>query len=373
MVPRVFVSSTIEDLRDLRGRIRQQIVDLGYDPVMSEHGEIPYQPDQQAEASCYATGPECDLAVVLIGRRYGQRASNKKSVTHNEFDALLAARVPIITLIDKEVLTFKKVYDANPGEQRPAMPGIEDPQGIFAFIEAVQQSPYNNAFLGYTDAADACGILKKQLAGIFRKLLEGQRRPSKPDSRSEQRVGGVCGPQAEPPALRVSYDSTRTPERLPVIDRRSGGRIGRGCYCHLLVSAEGGHMARGCRGRLLEVGVPDGAGGFVGHPQFKKPELLKWANEPDHRPVDIDPDCPRRLDLCMILDTHPDILIFETPKDTLGSRTDFPPGVYLVKVRLDALNAAPADGIFMLQFGGHWDDVSISQVVADPPMTSLPR
>ena len=42
MIPRVFVSSTIKDLQHVRDAIRELIMELGYQPAMSEHGEVGY-------------------------------------------------------------------------------------------------------------------------------------------------------------------------------------------------------------------------------------------------------------------------------------------------------------------------------------------
>jgi hypothetical protein len=40
MIPNIFISSTISDLRYLRDGLREAVSELAYHPVMSEHGEI---------------------------------------------------------------------------------------------------------------------------------------------------------------------------------------------------------------------------------------------------------------------------------------------------------------------------------------------
>jgi hypothetical protein len=105
MIPNIFISSTIQDLHHLRDAIRETIIELGYNPVMSDYGDIGYLPTASATESCYLTVRDSQLAVLIIGKRYGSLASNGLSITHNEFLTMKAEERPIITLIDREVLT----------------------------------------------------------------------------------------------------------------------------------------------------------------------------------------------------------------------------------------------------------------------------
>jgi hypothetical protein len=55
--PRVFVSSTYYDLRHIRASLETFIHSLGYEPVLSEKGNIAYVPDiplfpYRAKAGC---------------------------------------------------------------------------------------------------------------------------------------------------------------------------------------------------------------------------------------------------------------------------------------------------------------------------------
>lgn len=102
MIPNIFVSSTVEDLRYLRDATREVIQDLGYLPRMSEHGDFGYSPYTSAEDSCYKVIKECHIALLIIGKRYGEPKSNGLSVTHNEFRAAWDSQVPTIKLVDRD-------------------------------------------------------------------------------------------------------------------------------------------------------------------------------------------------------------------------------------------------------------------------------
>ena len=87
MTPVVFVSSSVMDLRHIRDRVRSTLRNLSMIPVMSDYGEIPYMGQTSAEEFCYQTVNDCQIMVLIIGKRYG---SNSKlnpdtSVTETEF------------------------------------------------------------------------------------------------------------------------------------------------------------------------------------------------------------------------------------------------------------------------------------------------
>jgi len=178
MIPNVFVSSTIYDLQYLRDAIRETIIELGYNPVMSDYGEIGYLPSKSAEESCYATIRDCQLAILIIGKRYGEKTKNGLSVTHNEFLTIQNRNVPIVTIVDQEVISFKRVYEANRDIKNVTkFPGMDSGPDTFNFIKNVMDSPLNNGIITYTDASDARKKFKSQLAHMFYDLLVNQFNP----------------------------------------------------------------------------------------------------------------------------------------------------------------------------------------------------
>lgn len=181
MIPNVFISSTVEDLRYLRDAIREVIQDLGYIPRMSEYGDIGYSPFSSAENSCYKTIQECHIAFLIIGKRYGDPKSNGLSVTHNEFRAAREKKIPIINLVDKEVLTSKKIYDANKSQKSINVPGMDYPDKTFSLLQEIMDSPVNNGFLDFSDVSSARKHIKKQLALMFGDFLEKNTDPIKGD------------------------------------------------------------------------------------------------------------------------------------------------------------------------------------------------
>ncbi len=170
MLPRVFVSSTIEDLHHLRDAVRDAVAELEYIPVMSEYGDVGYLPDRSVEESCLLEMKNSDLAILLVGKRYGEPGSHGLSVTHSEFRTARDNQVPVWAFVDKDVLLLRKVYKANDGSS-VSLPGVDDPARLFAFIDEIASYPRNNGFVGYGSVAEVRQQVKRQIAHYIAQLL----------------------------------------------------------------------------------------------------------------------------------------------------------------------------------------------------------
>jgi len=171
MIPNIFVSSTILDLHHLRDSIRDAIVEIGYVPVMSEYGDIGYLPSDSAEDSCYLAMKDCQLAIILISKRYGYIANNGVSVTHNEFRTARNQSIPVIFLVDQEIMSFKRVFDTNENKGKLSFPGMDNPSKVFELISEFAESKINNGLITYTNVQSAKANIKKQIAHIAGDLL----------------------------------------------------------------------------------------------------------------------------------------------------------------------------------------------------------
>ncbi|MBL7649968.1 MAG: DUF4062 domain-containing protein [Candidatus Hydrogenedentes bacterium] len=180
MIPNIFISSTIADLQHLREALKDTVEELAYRPVLSEFGGIGYLPQASAEDSCYLAMRDCQIAVLIVGKRYGSVSANGRSVTHNEFLTSREQTIPVVCLVDREVLTYKKVYDATEDKAQVAnFPGMELPNKTFSLIQEIMDAPANNAILPFDSVADARSLLKTQLAHVFGDLLRSKFDPVK--------------------------------------------------------------------------------------------------------------------------------------------------------------------------------------------------
>lgn len=83
--PRIFISSTYYDLRHVRASLETFVLSLGYEPILSEKGDIAYTPDIPLDESCYREAAGADILVLIIGGRYGSERSESRSELPRSF------------------------------------------------------------------------------------------------------------------------------------------------------------------------------------------------------------------------------------------------------------------------------------------------
>lgn len=180
MTPNIFISSTIQDLQYLREAVRDTVSELGHRPVMSEYGDIGYLPSVSAEEACYLALKDCQIAIVIIGKRYGWITPNGLGITHNEFKAARENKISIIFLIDKDIIAYKKVFDKQKKDGNVgSFPDMDNPELTFSLIQEFVDYPINNGFLPYATAQEATDNIKRQLSHIFGNLLRERFDPLK--------------------------------------------------------------------------------------------------------------------------------------------------------------------------------------------------
>ena len=92
-VPRVFISSTYYDLKQVRYNIGDFIKSLGYEPVMHERAGVAYTQNTPLENDCYHELASCDIVVCIIGNHFGsQSLDNDLSITMNEIQTAIKSK-----------------------------------------------------------------------------------------------------------------------------------------------------------------------------------------------------------------------------------------------------------------------------------------
>lgn len=182
MTPNVFVSSTIADLQYLREALRDAITEIAYNPVMSEHGGVGYIHEGSAADACYVTMQQCHIAILIIGKRYGSIGTEGISVTHKEFRTARDHEIPLITFVDADVMSFKKVYAADRDSSIwDRFEHMDHARNTFSLIEEVTSSSIYNGLIEFRTATEAKTRLKQQLAHFMGDRLVGNVRPIKTD------------------------------------------------------------------------------------------------------------------------------------------------------------------------------------------------
>lgn len=190
--PRILISSTCADLYLLREQLRGLINDFGYEPVLSEDGDIYYSPDLHVHLACIREIRNCDLVVLLVGNRFGSSfvEAPAHSVTQAEHDAAYLSSLPIFAFVDEKVLhdhaIYRNVVDKhreNQAEQDRLLSSIpfasKTDLRVFRFIDDIARKVVNNAYFPFRNFQDIEIVLKKQWAGmLFDFLSERKQRNS---------------------------------------------------------------------------------------------------------------------------------------------------------------------------------------------------
>lgn len=174
--PRVFISSTFYDLRQVRADLDFFIEQMGYEPVRNEEGDIPYGKDEALEEYCYKEIKNIDILVCIIGGRFGSESkqNSKSSVTQMELKAALSEGKQVYSFIDANVLSEYETYLIN--KESETKYRYVDDQRVYEFIEEMKSLNSNNIIKGFETASDIIKFLREQMAGLFQRFLEEQTR-----------------------------------------------------------------------------------------------------------------------------------------------------------------------------------------------------
>ena len=168
MKPQVFISSSVKDLRHIRDAARKVVIDLGYEPIMSDYGEVGYMGGDSAVEACYRDVQQCQIMILIIGQRYGGQSDRfGTSVTEMEWEKAIDSVPHIITLVDQDVLKYKEVYEDNKMQNNIKFSSMDNPMATFAFINKVMASKYKNGIIPFSSTVDVQESLKKQFAALF--------------------------------------------------------------------------------------------------------------------------------------------------------------------------------------------------------------
>jgi hypothetical protein len=181
--PRVFISSTFYDLRHVRSSLEFFVDSLGFEPILSEKGDIAYSPDAPLDESCYREVQNSDMYVLIVGGRYGSEASESRStltkeffdryesITKKEYQSATSKDTPVYVLIDKSVYAEYQTFRRNRDNTSVKYAHV-DSVNIFYFIEDILAQPRNDPVHMFDSYSEIEAWLKEQWARLFRELIQ---------------------------------------------------------------------------------------------------------------------------------------------------------------------------------------------------------
>lgn len=174
--PRIFISSTYYDLRNIRSDLERYIKERNYDPILNEKGHIPYSNLSRLEDYCYKEIDNCDILISIIGGRFGSAAfeSGGYSISQKELKIALEKGKQVYIFVEKAVLHEYKTYEHNKDNEEVIklmkFSAVND-IGIYKFLDEVFALPINNQYTGFETSNDIIIYLQEQWASLFQSLL----------------------------------------------------------------------------------------------------------------------------------------------------------------------------------------------------------
>lgn len=172
--PRVFVSSTFYDLKYARSVLESFIQLMGFDPVLNEHGHIPYGSKEALEKYCYHEIGKVHILVSIVGGRFGAKAHDAEfSISHIELETAIKLGKQVYVFVENSVLSEYQTYLKNKAVSGIQFSHADNPK-IYEFLEKVYALRFNNQIAGFDNIDFITGYLKEQWAGLFEQYLEQQ-------------------------------------------------------------------------------------------------------------------------------------------------------------------------------------------------------
>jgi hypothetical protein len=256
--PRVFVSSTYYDLKHIRASLESFIDSLGYDAILSEKGDIAYDPEIPLDESCYREVRNADIFVLIIGSRYGSEKSETKtdipkgffdrydSITRTEYNSAVESDIPVYILIERAVYAEYHTYLLNKSNKDIRYAHVNS-VNVFALIEEILAKRRNNPVQPFDRYADIQSWLREQWAGHFRDLLNRTSSQAQIASLASQvstltEINQTLKTYLEQVVMKVAPEDAKAlihkqEERLKEVERAKAFQERR-LYRHLLASSE---------------------------------------------------------------------------------------------------------------------------------------
>jgi hypothetical protein len=178
--PKVFLSSTIRDLKDMRSAIKYWLEENGFEVLASEASDFPYALDREAIAAALAPIADCDYYVLLIGSRVGTiiKEGEEKgiSVTRAEFRHARnlrrrTGRPQMLHLVRRQVVAARLLG-------KPPALTDQDWSAIQTFVDEVQtasepgDSNWLSEFDSFRDVVDVLRSTMHISGPLARRALE---------------------------------------------------------------------------------------------------------------------------------------------------------------------------------------------------------
>lgn len=172
--PKMFISSTYADLRDVRSSVADLVSSIGYTPISFERDDVAFDPNFSIEESCYDEISTCSMFILIIKNKFGAISQSKsklpKSVTQMEYETAESLGIPILAFVYKSSMEEYYSYIKSGRNSSFDFRYLENLNHV-KFIDELLSQKANRFIHQFTDVSDIKRKLKRQWAGLFNKYL----------------------------------------------------------------------------------------------------------------------------------------------------------------------------------------------------------
>jgi HAD superfamily phosphoserine phosphatase-like hydrolase len=181
--PKIFISSTYEDLHEIKDELQNFIVDT-YDhkPVSINENDNTYEPHKSLEEYCYNSIKECFIFILLIKSKFGISANTDKIngipfsqeikyMTQLKYSIANWFRIPIFVFIYKNSLDEYNLWKEQKFSSDYNFNCLENINHAI-FLKDIFKNKKNIHLYNFLTINDITNILKKQSELLFKKYLK---------------------------------------------------------------------------------------------------------------------------------------------------------------------------------------------------------
>jgi Domain of unknown function (DUF4062)/NACHT domain len=188
---KIFLSSTILDLKDLRDTLFQGLVADGHQVFASERGTLPIEPGKHSYEQCLKAAAECDCLVAAIDGRFGgdypQKGSNQ-SITEVEIETAISQGKKTLVFVRQSVwdalATQKAAIVSGKANDHWTVKNIIEDIKVFGLIDRIRRKSQDNWIFQFNYPTDLLAQIRVQIGSLgsaidwldrSRQLLEAQK------------------------------------------------------------------------------------------------------------------------------------------------------------------------------------------------------
>ena len=183
--PKIFLSSTIKDLVNIRGSIKEVFKQIEIHVYASEYADFPADANKHAFDNCFDKIRKSDLVICIINTDYGHCPDPSGrppiSITRQEIRVANNNRIPVWTFVQDKTQTQRDQFN-NLTEREGASVATEllfknfkhytcskvESKEVFGFIDEINRLNIDNWIFSYKTAADLLATIHLQFENFLK-------------------------------------------------------------------------------------------------------------------------------------------------------------------------------------------------------------